>query len=578
MITMTPSQSPGKSPRHVSLEKILLVLLPFWDAQIPPLGPGCLKSFLMKYDYRVTAADLNLESEFREIYDGYFDRLDRYVPADKKGNLYNIGNQVLRNHLMAHLNYHDEKKYMELVMILVSKTFYCCLEECRILELNTLIGEFYRRLETYFINLLDKEKPTVLGLSLYSDTLPASVYAARLAKERYPAVKIIVGGGIFADQLAPGAPNLEAFLESTKGYIDKIIIGEGEQLMLKFLRDELSESQRVYGLQDIGGKTMPMDSLPIPDFSDFDTWKYPYLAHYGARSCPYQCRFCSETVSWGKYRKKTVSQMVGEFRELIERHETQLFLMADSLLNPIATDLAKEVIKENVPVYWDGYLRVDPLVCDPENTLLWRRGGFYRARLGVESGSQRILESMHKNITPNRVKASLSSLANAGIKTTTYWVIGYPGETEEDFEQTLAVLEELRDDIYEADCNPFVYFLTGQVNSDEWAKMNSSILLYPAEAANMLVTQTWILDCEPSRAETYKRVNRFMKHIAMLGIPNPYSLKEIHNADERWKRLHRNAAPPLVSLKNKIIGITERINLKKLSFAKNIVKDDDDWF
>jgi radical SAM superfamily enzyme YgiQ (UPF0313 family) len=559
-------------------ERVLLVLLPFWDPQIPPLGLACLKSYLQENGFPVRAVDSNLELEFREIYDSYFNLLDRHVPGDKKGNLYNIGNQVLRNHLMAHINYDNERNYLELVNVLVEKTFYCPLPEEVLRQLNTVITGFYEKLGSYVPALVEEGAPTVLGLSLYGDTLPASLFAARLVRKRYPHIRIIAGGGIFADQLAPGAPNLETFMEKTGDYIDKVVIGEGEELLLDFVRGGLDESQRLFGLSDLNHRTLDMDSAAVPDFSDFDTEKYPYLAHYGARSCLFQCNFCSETVNWGKYRKKRPPQVVSEFRELYQNHNYQLFLMTDSLLNPIATPLAEEIIRQDVPVYWDGFLRADKPVSNPDNTLLWRRGGFYRAKLGIESGSQRVLDLMHKQTTVEGIENALTSLAYAGIKTTTFWLFGFPGETEDDFQQTLAMLERLKDLIYEADCNAFNYYLTGQANSEEWLKNNRGSYLYPRWADEILITQTWVMEGEPSRQEAYERVNRFMAHIRKLGIPNPYSLKEIHQADERWRQLHKNAVPPMVGFRNHSVSANERLQLKRVSMAQKVVEDDDGWF
>ena len=86
-------------------EKILLALLPFWDPQIPPLGMGCLKSFLQQHGCIVKTVDANIEIGFREIHDNYFKILEENVPKNKIGNLYNIGNQVMQNHLTAHLRY-----------------------------------------------------------------------------------------------------------------------------------------------------------------------------------------------------------------------------------------------------------------------------------------------------------------------------------------------------------------------------------------------------------------------------------------------------------------------------------------
>jgi len=139
-------------------------------------------------------------------------------------------------------------------------------------------------------------------------------------------------------------------------------------------------------------------------------------------------------------------------------------------------------------------------------------------------------------------------------------VIGHPGETEEDFRQTLALLEELKNDIWQAECNPFTYFYTGQAKGDEWAGKRR--LLYPESAGDMLLSRTWVLDCEPSRRECYDRVFRFVEHCKKLGIPNPYSADEIYHADERWKRLHKNAVPPLVDLIDNKWDRDDRENVK----------------
>lgn len=83
------------------------------------------------------------------------------------------------------------------------------------------------------------------------------------------------------------------------------------------------------------------------------------------------------------------------------------------------------------------------------------------------------------------------------------------------------------------------------------------------------MTQTWVLDCEPTREEAYKRLNRFIYHCNKLGIPNPYSSGDIYNADERWAMLHKNAVPSLVSFKNCNIYINENRKIKPPLLAEN---------
>lgn len=556
-------------------EKILLALLPYWTPQIPPLGIACLKSFLQEHGYTVTTVDANVDGKLRKIYNTYFDILREYMSEKtKRGSFYNLGHDVLQNHMMAHLNYQDKKEYIELVKILVYQTFYQEIDENQVTRLNKVLDEFYACLGHYFLNLVERENPDVLGLSVYKGTIPASMFVSQLVRKKYPHIRTVMGGAVFAQTLVKGTTDFEYFLDKTKDYIDKLFIGEGEILFLKYLQKELAESQRVYTLQDIDKKTLDLASVSIPDFSDLDLDFYPNLSAYTSRSCPFQCSFCTETVYWGKYRKKKVTRIVEELTQLYQKHGSQLFLMCDSLLNPVALDLAMELITSDISIYWDGYLRVDKQVCDPDTALLWRQGGLYRARLGVESGSQHVLDLMDKKISVDQIKSAIINLANTGIKTTTYWVIGHPGETEEDFQKTLDIIEELKDYIYEAHCNPFGYYLNAQVDSDQWAQKHKSIPLYPVNSREMVVIQTWRLDCFPTREETYSRLRRAEELCDKLGIPNPFSLYDIHKGDDRWRKLHKNAVPSLMEFKKNSSSIVECKRTQRLHFAQNSIQDE----
>jgi hypothetical protein len=557
-------------------EKILLVLLPFWTPLIPPMGLACLQAFLKKHGYPVKAVDANTDEKLREYYDNYFDTLRTYVPKEKQGNFYSVGHDILRNHMMAHLDHKDNEKYVELVKILIYKSYYIHVDDSCAALLNRIIKTFYEQMEQWFIGWMEQEKPGILGISVYSGTLPVSMWAARLTRERFPAVRVVIGGGVFCDQLDIGSPNLEAFRQWVGDAVEKIIIGEGEILFHKYLRGELPASQKVVTLEDIGWEIMDLATAEPPDFSDLDLRAYPNLAAYTSRSCPYQCSFCSETVQWGKYRKKSAAQIVEELKQLYKRYRRQLYFLSDSLLNPVITELAQQFITSDISIYWDGCIRVDTQSCDPGKALLWRQGGFYRARLGMESASPNVLKSMNKKIIPQQMQMTLTSLARAGIKTSTLWLIGHPGETEEDFQQTLDFIETHKDYIYAAEGTPFWYHLTGQVKSGEW-QGGKPVLLYPEEAGPMLVVQTWIMDCQPQREEIYRRLNRFTAHLERLEIPTPYSLRDIYQADTRWKKLHKNAVPSLMEFKNHDVYIDESKQVKERHFARSTMQHDEEW-
>lgn len=571
--TVTNNLKRNKNPYG---EKILLAILPFWTPLIPPLGISCIKSFLKQNGFtNVKTVDANMEMELREMYDRYFELLKRYIPEEERGNFYSIGNEVWQNHMMAHLNYTDEKEYIDLVKTLVLTIFFRKPEDPEIYPLVNIISETYLKLERYLIRLLETEKPDVLALGVYIGTLPASIFAFKLAKKRYPHIRTVMGGGVFYDQLSAGTKNLEVFLEKTKGYIDTLLVGEGEVLFLKYMQGRLDKSRKVHTMKELNGEMLNLSVERIPDFSDLEIRNYPYISVYGGRSCPYRCSFCSDTVFWGKYRSKSPEQIVRELIKLYKQNNYQLFYMSDLLMNPFITELAKEFIKQGISIYWDGFLKISDEACDPEKAFLWRKAGLFRLGIGNESGSQRMLDLMDKRITIEKSKTAISNLANAGIKTTTFWLIGHPGETEDDFQQTLDFVEELKDDIYYAEANVFWSLLEGRTGSDEWLK--KGVLLYPERFKEMLWLETLTMDTEPSREIRYKRLIRFVNHCKKLGIHNYYSWDGIYRADIRWKKLHDNAAPSLIEFTQQDKYIDENKRVKRLIDACNTIRDDGNW-
>lgn len=561
-------------------EKILLAVLPYWAPVLPPVGLTRLKSFLQPYGYDIKIVDLIVKNESLEFYYAYFDVLKKCIPEEKRGNFKNIGHDVFRNHMMAHFNYQYENEYIELLKLLIYKSYYVHVDDSYAHELKEITTKYFKNLEEYFLFLLDFEEPDIVGLTVYRDTIALSMFILKLTKEKYPHIKTVIGGGLFADSHIKGSPNYERLLEVTKDYIDKLIIGEGELLFLKYLRGELPENQRVYTTEDINGKVLDLKGAAPPDLSDLNLRKYSHLPGTASFSCPYKCSFCNEVQFRGKYRKRdnkdTVEEMINlynavELNNVNSGH--QLFFMTDSLMNHIIDDLANELIKRKVSLYYDGYYKVDKAATNPDNTFRWRKSGLYRVRLGVESGSQKVLDFMRKGITPELIRDAVTSFALAGIKTTTYWVIGHPGESEEDFRMTLDLITELKNSIYQAECNPFLYHYCGQNSSDLWEEHR--MLLYPEKARDMLVFDSWTLNVEPVRELAYERMHRFEKHCRNLGIPNPYSSKEIFDSDWRWKNLQKFAVPPLDEFYTENAFIHD--NLKERQFAIQYQQEDGDF-
>ena len=221
--------------------------------------------------------------------------------------------------------------------------------------------------------------------------------------------------------------------------------------------------------------------------------------------------------------------------ELAEKNGNNSFFMGDSLMNPYILQFAKEMLERRAGILYDGYLRADKPVTHRDRVMTWTESGLYRVRLGIESASARVLDSMDKMTTPKVISDALKTLANAGIRTTTYWIVGFPGETEEDFEETLAFIRDNHRFIYELEAHPYYYYPYGQIGS----RLYECRSLYPDEVTDIIKFKVWdIIDCRPAREERYERLRRVSELASSLGLPNIYTMADRYKAEDRWMLLH----------------------------------------
>ncbi len=356
----------GESRKH---KRILLILLPFWTPSIPPLGISLMKALLQEYGFQVKNHDANMDFEFREIYEQYFSIIRSVIPAYKQGNFFNIGMDVMRNHMMAHINYTDEEQYKDLIKRIIYQHYFCDIEDEKVDGLIDVLDRYYALLKDFIHNYIRDYDPQLIGLSVFSGNLASSIFCFREIKKINPEIETVMGGGTFSMEMAKDNPNFARFLKNEGHNVDKIFIGEGDLLFLRFLEGHLDPDKKIYQLSDLSEKNLGVDELPVPDFSDLNMSMYPQIGYWTSRSCPYQCSFCSETIYWGRYRKKEAVKMVNDLKALSTKFNSQVFMMGDSLLNPVIDKLATEMIHQNAKIYYDGYLRTDPPVTKLENTM-----------------------------------------------------------------------------------------------------------------------------------------------------------------------------------------------------------------
>lgn len=255
-----------------------------------------------------------------------------------------------------------------------------------------------------------------------------------------------------------------------------LVVGEGEQTMTDVARLSRDDCRNVEALAAIPGlihadaqgqpvftgerKFVPeLDELPEPARHRIDL--QPYLSAWRnahgqtslnvstQRGCPYKCAWCSRAVYGTSYRRRSPQQVVGELRNMVDRYAPDQFWFVDDVFtinhNWLAR-FAEELDAAGLRIRYECITRADRM--NDRVVQLLKRTGCVRVWIGAESGSQRILDAMQRQVKVEQVTAMIRAASDAGIQTGTFLMLGYPGETETDIVATERYLRQARPDLF----------------------------------------------------------------------------------------------------------------------------------
>jgi len=157
------------------------------------------------------------------------------------------------------------------------------------------------------------------------------------------------------------------------------------------------------------------------------------------------CTFCSSANT--KLRKRSVELVIKEVQLLQQRHGIREFHMVDdnfTLEMDYAKAFCRALIDHKINATWatPNGIRLERL--DRELLKLMREAGFYSLCVGIESGSERIRIKMKKGSNKHKIRTDLAMVKEVGgIDMTGFFILGFPGETKEDIEQTIEFAKEL---------------------------------------------------------------------------------------------------------------------------------------
>ena len=309
--------------------------------------------------------------------------------------------------------------------------------------------------------------PDVVGIScLFSVQFANALEVCRIAKNVDKDIITVVGGAHVS------ALPEEAMQEDE---IDFVVIGEGETTLQELVAaiegkqifteidglayrnrdDELVVNPKTRYIEDLD--TIPFPArhlLPMEKYFAINrphgsaALKTPNTSLVSSRGCPGRCIFCSIHTVWGsKFRKRSSANVLDEIEHLIEEYGVKEIQFGDDNLicdRKRAVEIFSGMISRRFDISWHGVGGVILWGIDEEMIRLMKKSGCYRLSIPVESGDQDVLKSIIKKpVDLAKVPSVIKIMNRYGIKTDAFFVIGLPGETRKQLQNTFSYARRL---------------------------------------------------------------------------------------------------------------------------------------
>lgn len=258
--------------------------------------------------------------------------------------------------------------------------------------------------------------------------------------------------------------HFQSYLQNS---IDYVLIGEGEQTLLELVEsiENHSSIEQIFGIsylkedQVIRNSNRPvmrdLDALPLPawDLINFTEYQKRWRPNWGyfsiniatTRGCPYKCNWCAKPIYGNSYKMRSPDHVIEEIVLLKQKTSFEHIWFCDDIFGlkrSWVIEFAQLVKEKGLKFRYKIQSRADLLVKDQYIEAL-ADSGCEEAWMGVESGSQEILDAMDKGITLAQVHEANHKLKANGIKPCFFIQFGYLKETAEDIKKTIDMICQL---------------------------------------------------------------------------------------------------------------------------------------
>jgi anaerobic magnesium-protoporphyrin IX monomethyl ester cyclase len=325
--------------------------------------------------------------------------------------------------------------------------------------------------EQGFQAAVDEHRPRVVVVYEDNFNFLTKMCLTRMREVAYHILEVSQKAG--AAVLVNGSDASDHALEYLQKGFRCVLLGEAEWTLLQAVQHLLKgHSQGIAqtpGLAYLDEKTkkivrtprrplmrdLDLLSFPARDLIDADRYRAAWRAAHGyfslnivaSRGCPYRCNWCAKPIYGDSFAVRSAWSVAEEMRRLKYDFGAEHLWFADDIFGLRAKwvrELAVEVERLDAAVPFKMQSRVDLMTVDTVRAL--RRAGCAEVWLGVESGSQKILDAMDKGTRVEQIAKARENLRNEGIRACYFLQFGYQGESWEDIQMTVKLLQDTRPD------------------------------------------------------------------------------------------------------------------------------------
>jgi anaerobic magnesium-protoporphyrin IX monomethyl ester cyclase len=303
------------------------------------------------------------------------------------------------------------------------------------------------------------DKPPVVGVYVNLMTKLNVLKLIHFIKDRALPTRVVLGG----PEVRSSAEN---FLREGA---DVIVIGEGEETMLQ-VTQAILQGRNVDSIDGVAflndgnfvqtherEKLRSLDDLPPPARHKINLKNYlnAWTVRHGSntisistmRGCPYTCKWCSRGVYGLSYRRRSARNVVKELKTIISEYQPDSFWFVDDVFtisHKWLEAFRDEIQNAGLRIRYECITRADRM--SEEVIQMLRETGCFRIWIGAESGSQKVIDLMDRRVQVGQVRDMIRMSRRYGIEAGTFIMLGYPGETQEDIEETIAHLKDSNPD------------------------------------------------------------------------------------------------------------------------------------